>query len=188
MYRERLSERMTTGRCFAQGYDKNCRAIYTIHAARTKDFDPEWFIKESLYNFERALACTERASGGKEESIIAIGNYTGFKSKHKAPMSTSHQFMDALRQNYPGRVSHVYLLNTPTSFLLFWSILKPFIGTDTKKKIQFVSEKNREREFADLIALDQAAPWMLNGGKQSEDFDSQKYLQNSFDSAFSECT
>jgi hypothetical protein len=58
-YREKLSERMTTGRVFTCGYDKQGRAIYTIYAARTKDFDQEWFIKESIFNFEKALACTE---------------------------------------------------------------------------------------------------------------------------------
>jgi hypothetical protein len=124
-YREKLSERMTTGRVYVCGYDKKGHAIYTIYAARTKDFDPEWFLKESLFNFEKALACTERESGGLQESITVIGNYTGFESKHRAPMSISHQFMDALRQNYPGRVDHVFLLRTPSTFLFFWSLLKP---------------------------------------------------------------
>jgi CRAL/TRIO domain len=125
IYRERLSERMTTGRVYVCGYDKEGRAIYTIYAARTKDFDPEWFLKESLFNFEKALACTERESGGFKDSITVIGNYTGFQSKHSAPMSISHRFMDSLRQNYPGRVHRVYLLRTPSSFLIFWSLLKP---------------------------------------------------------------
>ncbi|KAL3908192.1 MAG: hypothetical protein SGARI_003178, partial [Bacillariaceae sp.] len=124
-YREHLSTRMTTGRVYVCGYDKKGRAIYTIYAARTKDFDPEWFLKESLFNFEKALACTERESGGVEENITVIGNYTGFQSKHSAPMSISHKFMDSLRQNYPGRVNRVFLLRTPSTFLIFWSLLKP---------------------------------------------------------------
>jgi CRAL/TRIO domain len=101
-YRERLEDRMTAGRVYVCGYDKQGRAIYTIYAALTRDFDPEWFLKESLYNFERALACTERESGGALDSVTVIGNYTGFQSKHSAPMSISHRFMDSLRQNYPG--------------------------------------------------------------------------------------
>ncbi|KAL3917497.1 MAG: hypothetical protein SGILL_004686 [Bacillariaceae sp.] len=124
-YRQHLSERMTTGRVYVCGYDKDGRAIYTIYAARTKDFDPEWFLKESLFNFEKALACTERESGGLRDSITVIGNYTGFQSKHSAPMSISHKFMDSLRQNYPGRVNRVFLLRTPSTFLVFWSLLKP---------------------------------------------------------------
>lgn len=150
-YREKLEDRMETGRVYVCGYDKHGRAIYTIYAARTKNFDADWFLRESLYNFERALACTERESGGLEQSITVIGNYTGFSSKHAAPMSISHEFMNCLRQNYPGRVKRVYLLNTPTSFLFFWSILKPFIGTDTRKKIQFVSnDRQREKAFSEL--------------------------------------
>lgn len=185
-YREKLEDRMTSGRVYVCGYDKCGRAIYTIFAARTKDFDHEWFLKESLYNFERALACTERESGSLEHSITVIGNYTGFQSKHAAPMSISHEFMNCLRQNYPGRVKHVYLLNTPTSFLVFWSILKPFIGTDTRKKITFLSnDRQRETAFSELISFDQAAPWMLEGGQKNRDFDAIEYLRQArFDEAF----
>jgi hypothetical protein len=186
MYREHLEERMTSGRVFVSGYDKCGRAIYTIYAARTKDFDREWFLKESLYNFERAIAATERESGGTQEAITVIGNYNGFSSKHSAPISTSHEFMDCLRQNYPGRVKRVYLLNTPTSFMFFWAIVKPFIGTETRKKIQFVnSERQREKEFGALVALDQAAPWMLNGGKKAREFNAKEYLNDTpFHQAF----
>lgn len=188
VYREKLEDRMSTGRVYVCGYDKCGRAIYTIYAARTKDFDAEWFLKESLYNFERALACTERESGGVEQAITVIGNYTGFQSKHAAPMSISHEFMNCLRQNYPGRVKRVYLLNTPTSFLFFWSILKPFIGTDTRKKITFISnDRQRETSFSELIQVDQAAPWMLTGGHKKKEFDAMEYLERipfneSFDS------
>jgi hypothetical protein len=213
-YRDHLSQRMTTGRVYACGYDKQGRAIYTIYAARTKDFDPEWFLKESLFNFEKALACTERESGGVEDSITVIGNYTGFQSKHSAPMSISHKFMDSLRQNYPGRVNRVFLLRTPSSFLIFWSLLKPvslkhwscvhflnfkknltvwkhamshaqFIGTDTRKKIVFLNERHRQEQFADLVSVDQAAPWMLDGGKKTKEFDSVEYLTKiPFDECF----
>ena len=147
----------------------------------------EWFLKESLYNFERAIACTERESGGAEEEITVVGNYTGFSSKNAAPMSISHEFMNGLRQNYPGRVKHAFLLNTPTSFRLFWSMLKPFIGTETKKKIMFVgsSEKNREQAFGEVIAIDQAADWMMKGGKKDREFNSEEYLkETNFDEAF----
>jgi hypothetical protein len=186
LYREKLQDRMSTGRVYVCGYDKCGRAIYTIYAARTKDFDAEWFLKESLYNFERALACTERESGGLEQAITVIGNYNGFLSKHAAPMSISHEFMNCLRQNYPSRVKRVFLLNTPKSFLFFWSILKPFIGTDTRKKITFISsDRQRESSFGELISVDQAAPWMLNGGQKTRDFDAMEYLkQTPFDEAF----
>eukprot|EP00339_Tiarina_fusa_P027394 CAMPEP_0117009758 /NCGR_PEP_ID=MMETSP0472-20121206/8771_1 /TAXON_ID=693140 ORGANISM="Tiarina fusus, Strain LIS" /NCGR_SAMPLE_ID=MMETSP0472 /ASSEMBLY_ACC=CAM_ASM_000603 /LENGTH=326 /DNA_ID=CAMNT_0004712113 /DNA_START=110 /DNA_END=1090 /DNA_ORIENTATION=+ len=187
LYREKLSDRMTTGRVYVCGYDKQGRSIYTIYAARTRDFEREWFLKESLYNFERALACTERETGGLEECITVIGNYTGFQSKHAAPMSISHEFMNGLRQNYPGRVKHVFLLNTPTSFRFFWSMLKPFIGTDTRKKISFVgsSEKQREQTFRELVTVDQAAPWMVKGGRKTKEFDAEEYLKGkNFDEAF----
>eukprot|EP00525_Craspedostauros_australis_P007943 CAMPEP_0198112184 /NCGR_PEP_ID=MMETSP1442-20131203/4070_1 /TAXON_ID= /ORGANISM="Craspedostauros australis, Strain CCMP3328" /LENGTH=311 /DNA_ID=CAMNT_0043768877 /DNA_START=275 /DNA_END=1210 /DNA_ORIENTATION=+ len=185
-YREKLESRMDSGRVFVMGHDKCGRAIYTIYAARTKDFDQEWFIKESLYNFERAIAATERQSKGREQQITVIGNYTGFKSHHAAPMSLSNEFMEKLRQNYPGRVKRVYLLNTPTSFLFFWSLLKPFIGTETRKKVQFVnSERQKKQEFGDLVSLDQAAPWMLVGGNKTKSFDVKQYLHDTrFDHGF----
>ena len=186
LYREKLEDRMTTGRVYVCGYDKCGRAIYTIYAARTKDFDPDWFLKESLYNFERALACTERESGGVEQSITVIGNYTGFQSKHAAPMSISHEFMNSLRQNYPSRVKRVFLLNTPKSFLFFWSVLKPFIGTDTRKKITFINnDRQREAAFSELLSVDQATPWMLEDGQKKREFDAMEYLnQTPFDEAF----
>lgn len=186
IYREHLEDRMSSGRVYVSGYDKCNRAIYTIYAARNKDFEREWFLKESLYNFERAIAATERESGGIEDVITIIGNYNGFSSKHSAPMSVSHEFMDCLRQNYPGRVKRVYLLNTPTTFMFFWSLVKPFIASETRKKIQFVnSERQREKEFGDLVASDQAAPWMLSGGKKAREFNANEYLNDTpFNQAF----
>jgi hypothetical protein len=70
--------------------------------------------------------------------------------------------------------------------LVFWSILKPFIGTDTRKKITFLSnDRQRETAFSELITVDQAAPWMLEGGQKNRDFDAMQYLRHvPFDEAF----
>jgi hypothetical protein len=54
-----------------------------------------------------------------------------------------------------------------------------FIGTDTRKKIIFVNKSHRQVEFANLVSVDQAAPWMLDGGRQKvKDFDSSEYLNS----------
>ena len=81
----------------------------------------------------------------------------------------------------------MFLLNTPTSFRVFWSMLKPFIGTDTRKKISFVgsSEKQREQTFGQLVSVDQASPWMFKGGQKRREFNSEEYLKElNFDVAF----
>ena len=53
-----------------------------------------------------------------------------------------------------------------------------FIGTDTRKKIIFLNDTDRQVEFANLVSVDQAAPWMVDGGLKAKDFDSNEYLQN----------
>jgi hypothetical protein len=63
--------------------------------------------------------------------------------------------------------------------------MKQFIGTDTRKKIIFVKDGQRHEEFADLVAVDQAAPWMVDGGQKNKEFNSNEYLkQIPFDKGF----
>lgn len=184
-YRERLEARMQSGRVYVRGYDRVGSAVYTMFPGRSSDFDFDWFIKESLYNFERAIAASERESGEVEERVTIIGNYVGFTSKNSAPMSLNQEFMSIMRHNYPGRVKKVFLINTSTSLNLLWSLIKNFIGTETRKKINFLSERQRESSFREILTQDQAAPWMLKGGQKSEKFNQLRYLRDiPFDEAF----
>jgi hypothetical protein len=60
-----------------------------------------------------------------------------------------------------------------------------FIGTDTRKKITFLNERHRQEKFADLVSLDQATPWMVDGGSKTREFDAKEYLyETPFDEGF----
>ena len=49
----------------------------------------------------------------------------------------------------------------------------------------FLNERHRQEQFADLVAVDQAAPWMLDGGEKTKEFDSEEYLTKiPFDEGF----
>jgi hypothetical protein len=81
----------------------------------------------------------------------------------------------------------LFLLSNCVTFIHSPIISSPpiqFIGTDTRKKIVFLNERHRQEQLSEIMSVDQAAPWMLDGGYKTKEFDSNRYLK---DTPFDDC-
>mmetsp|Transcript_22628 Transcript_22628/g.51859 ORF Transcript_22628/g.51859 Transcript_22628/m.51859 type:complete len:313 (-) Transcript_22628:300-1238(-) len=179
---------MSTGMQVVRGHDKEGRYVQLITAKLLIKSDSDHgFLAQTLYNAERAIAATERATGGKYEKMYPVFDYKSFTHENNLTLSAAKGVVFALRDHYPERVQRIYLLDAPFIFKFFYNLLWPFIDPDTRKKIKFVSGEEKEKEFKDIFDEEHAVPCMLSGGKLTGPHDLKKYLAEvPFDYAYDE--
>jgi hypothetical protein len=184
-YRDPLQELVESKMVYVSGYDVDGRATYIFEPYRVQSHSAEWTIKQHVYTLERAIACSKSYDG----TVNAIVNFNGFSAiKHAPPTSVGKEFMKTLRAHYTGHVNQIFLVDAPTTFLCLWTIFKPFVSTNTKNRIQFVSsDRQKKKALGKWYAADQARPWMLPGGSKTRELDVAEYLyQIPFHQSFDE--
>jgi hypothetical protein len=180
-YRQPLLKMLETKKLYVQGYDRQGRSTFVFIPRLVRGHDAEWTLKESIYTIERAVAAS------RHDEINAIIDFEGFRpTKHAPPMTIGKQFLTTLREHYRGQVHKIFILNAPTSFHVLWSVCQPFVGSQTKAKIQFVSGgEQKERYLGELYSVDELADWMIPGGRKNRAFDLEEYLfRTPFDQGF----
>lgn len=162
-----------------QGYDLEGRAIFIGNPTRNVTFDDADHVRDAIYTVERAVACSETKSG--QEQSIAILNYAGFNPvKHSPPMHLTKQVLSTLRNHYVGRVHRIYLIDAPWTVRTLWALVKPFAGSETRKKLVFVTgAQEKKRVMGAVLHTSQAPPWILPGGEMTwkEPLDLDRYLR-----------
>lgn len=184
---KQLQTHLSSKKYFVQGYDKDGRATLFFIPRLVDSHDAEWTLKEAIYSIERAVACSKAS----DHTINAVVDFSGFSmTKHSPPLEIGKQFLTALRSHYAGQIHRIYLLDTPFSFSMLWTIFSPFVGTATRDKIKFVNgEQSKERELTQVYSLEQVPSWMIPGGQKNRDLDMEEYLHGlAFDQAFDEST
>jgi CRAL/TRIO domain len=174
IYRERLEQQLLAKHLYVQSFDKEGRATYCFIPRLNHGHDAEWTLKESLFTMEKAIAASEYNTKGMDSTINAVVDFNGFLVKHAPPLDVGKQFLLTLRNHYVGQVNKIYLVDAPTSFQWLWALLKNFVGQNTVSKIKFVSSTHGDLE--DLYSLEEAQPWMVEGGRNSRELNVKEYL------------
>ena len=184
-YRDQLKSELRSGHVYVQGYDRDGRSTYVFVPRRVRSHDPTWTIKGHIWTLERAIAC----SRARDKTVNAVVDFNGFSPvAHAPPTAIGKDLMTTLRQHYVGHVNQIFLVDAPSAFMFLWAVFKPFAGRTTRDKIHFVSsEKQKQESVGGLYNQEEAAPWMMPGGKKNRDLDIDEYLhRTSFDQAFDE--
>lgn len=135
-----LMKEAETGKMFVRNYDKEGRAILWIYQKRENTNNPEHNIMHLVYQIERMIACSERQ--GYEKSVIVL-DFLGWKMKHASSLDVTKKTIHILQDCYVERIARIYLTNAPSVFRTFFNMVKVFLDPSTKKKIVFVTEKER---------------------------------------------
>lgn len=167
---------------YVQSYDKDGRATLYFVPRNTTRFDKEWHLKEAIYSIERAIACSKTLDG----TINAIVDFSGFSiRKHSPPMDIGKEFLTTLRSHYAGQINKIFLLDCPASFNILWKIFSPFIGTNTRSKIEFLSGRKQKAKFTKWYSVEEVPPFVHPDGCKDRDLDVNEYLfELRFDEAF----
>lgn len=168
---------------YVQGYDKQGRSTYVFIPRNVQSHHDEWTIKQHVYTLERAVA----SSRAPDQTVNAVVDLKGFHPQQQAPpLHIGREFMATFGNHYATAIHRVFLIDAPSSFLIFWAFLKPLVGKRIRNKIHFV-QSTRGTELSKHYDCDQAAPWMMRGGKKKRELDVEEYLYKTpFFQAFDE--
>lgn len=168
---------LATEAMVVRGYDKGSRAML-LKFNRTKFIaDERTFFLVQLYWMERALACTERKSEGKEETMNVVADYNGYSRKNKPPLGLAINLVRMLHEHYPERLNMWIAVDPPFFLRTIWKIVSIFVDPATREKTKFISgEEQKGKELAPYISKDQAMPFLLPGGQLTSPLDFKRFL------------
>jgi len=174
-----LKKELSDGKHFIRGHDNEKRSLFCLFPRRYESFDAKWYLLAKIYTLERALAYTERISGGREEKVNVIFDYQQYTSKNEPPLALIKALLFCLRDHYPERLRFLCFIDAPFMFRAFWTLIQPFIDPVTKKKIRFISGRSQKRKFfASIISENQAMSFILPNGKKPDEYNIENYLHN----------
>ena len=115
-------------------------------------------------------------------------DYNGYNRKNKPPISMLRALITTLQTHYPERLHYWIAIDPPFILNTIWKIVSFFVDPITKEKVKFVSGDEAKIEMiGPYIDIDQAMPFLLPGGKQTEPVNLQRMLYEiPFDHAYNE--
>mmetsp|Transcript_28053 Transcript_28053/g.38784 ORF Transcript_28053/g.38784 Transcript_28053/m.38784 type:complete len:279 (-) Transcript_28053:96-932(-) len=188
---DQISNEAETGKMYiSPNKDKLGRTVLIMRPGRENTTEHEGKIKYLVYCLEASvrtsLQTAEGVSGregpgrGAEsdlapEQFCIVCDYEGWSLSSAPPMKTSVETLHILQNHYPERLGASIIINYPTLFSMFWTMISPFVDVETYKKIQFISHTSKSRDeklsqLFDLEYLEEAV-----GGKSKYVFDFQEY-------------
>jgi hypothetical protein len=138
------------------------------------------FISRNCFILEKAIACTERRTGGRLSSIVLSADLSDFQKWQAPPLACVREMLEVLQHHYPERMHRIYVVNAPRLFWGLWSIVKPFVDPNTKAKVQFVSSMEH------VLEKDQAMPYQRSDGGHTHPVDMDDFFRLPVDWAYDE--
>ena len=175
--RERIVERFSNKAMFVCGYSKDNIAIVQVFPGVDTSWDEDLFIKGTIYMVERALACTERRTGGAKVKFMMCWNYNGYQMKNTPPISLVKRMFDILGDHYPGKCENVFLVDPPFIFKAFWKVVKHFVDPITSECTHLLKgESSKRRVLSEVVDDNQASVWMFKQGGNNKEIDMNSFF------------
>ena len=137
------------------GVDYHKRPIYIERVGYVKVHEilevatMERLVQIFVREYEKTLWQRLKASGSDQTVTILDLSGVGFNSFKKEIRSFLGTIIGISGQNYPEILGNMYIVNAPVVFQGIWSVIKPWIDPNTRKKIVICG-----RNFRDILAKD----------------------------------
>jgi hypothetical protein len=179
VYRQGLSNHLQTKKTVVRGFDKEGRPLYCVYPRLEmhEGWDAEWYpTTYCAYMLERAIAIAETKN---EDKVTVVFDYTGFTLRNSPTSSHVGKFIHQFQNHYPERAHTIYIVNAPVVFRFFWALVRPFIDSVTRKKINFVTGNQQiQATFEAIVDVEDAQPFMLPAGKRTKEVDMDRFLHD----------
>ena len=169
------------GRVCILDYDDENRCNFyhrlSISTSGTRYFR-EGILYAASYMLEKALACSEQRSHGRQTQVNVILDFRDVNMRDKdktLPISIAHEILDLLHQHYPQRLYSITMMDAPFLARLAWPIFRPFVNHIVQGGIHFVTGKRQ--------ILKTFGPKMCYYDRASN-LDMTKFYQLPFDHAY----
>ena len=187
--RDRIHDEMTNRQTnVVRGHDKEDRAIFFAfprQSTRKSDnrSEEDAFVDSILYTVERAVACSEFISVGRQDQIVCVVNTKGGSCPS---FKTLQAAIGVMQRFYPARLKRCFVLHAPYLVTTLFKMLKPFMDPVTASKFIFPSSAktshnkaggNHPSLVSELIDESQAMPVLMPGrGRLSPDVSVDRFL------------
>ena len=122
---------------YVRGQDRDNRAILHRSYRTSAESDQESYVLAMIYMAERAFACSEALTKGREEKIMCVFDYSGYSSWNSPPIETTKTSILLVQKNYPERAKKIVVLDAPFWMRGFYSIISLFLAEVTREKVHF---------------------------------------------------
>ena len=146
-FREQVETEYKMQESYVSGFDKENSAILMKMHRTSPDSVSEDHLIHTMYLVERAIACTEFASDGKNEKIFSICDFAQYARANIPNSKQSRPTIQALQDHYPERLKcHVVVWVDGGGFSralvkTVWSVVKLFLDHETASKVQFLFDE-----------------------------------------------
>jgi CRAL/TRIO domain len=137
------------GRVCILDYDDEDRCNF-YHRLNISTFGTRYFREGILYAasymLEKAIACSERRSHGRQTQVNVILDFreVNMRDKDKTlPISIALEIVDLLKNHYPQRLYTITMIDAPFLARLAWPIFRPFVNHIVQGGIHFVTGKRQ---------------------------------------------
>jgi len=125
---------------------------------------------------ERALACTEYFSRGREEKVCALADFDDFSSSNSPPLKCLKNAAMIAQQVYPARLQNLLLVNPTFSIKSIFYFIRPLLSASTLSKLALASGKEKDEIIGKYVDQENAMPFMLANGELVSDIDMDHFL------------
>ncbi|RDY08389.1 Random slug protein 5, partial [Mucuna pruriens] len=171
---EEVADNAETGIMYKPNYyDKYGRSVLVMRPCRQNSKLIQGQIKYFVYCMESAILNLPP----HQEQLVWLVDFQGFKLSDvsfKVARDTAH----ILQEYYPKRLGLAILYNAPMIFQPFFSMVKPFLETETYNKVKFGYSKdhNTKKIMEDLFDMDNLESAF--GGNGYTGVDVNKYAES----------
>ncbi|WVZ18317.1 hypothetical protein V8G54_005639, partial [Vigna mungo] len=170
---EEVADEAKTGLLYKPNYhDKYGRSVLVMRPCLQNSKSTQGQIKHFVYCMESAILNL----APNQEQVVWLVDFQGFKLSNisvKVARETAH----VVQEYYPKRLGLAILYNAPMIFQPFFSMVKPFLETETRNKIKFgySNDHSTKKIMEDLF--DQSILESAFGGKGETGVDINKYAE-----------
>lgn len=122
-----------------RGYDKDYRPIAHREHRTTTESDAISYPLAMIYIAERAFACVEIMTKGREEKVVAAFDYSQYESALAPPMEIIKKSITMLQRNYPERARKLFILDPPFWMRTLFAIVSLFLSVETREKVSVLT-------------------------------------------------
>lgn len=176
-YRALIEEELPRQHLITRGRDLEGRPIAIYMMRQEAELDMKGFILTRVFMAERGAAAVEYLfEGGPEESFTVFFRTGGYQQSNVPPMTAIRQMMAVLQGNYPERLNKLVILDPPFWMRSLYNLVSYFLDENTSRKVVMITG-DEEKSQADVVAKEQAMPFVRPDGKLSMEIDVTYYLQ-----------
>lgn len=139
--KEKLAADMDRQVVIIRGHDKERRAVLVKCGRQKSGTTDEEYKLAQFYSIERASACTEFLSRGRQEQTVTIFDYSSVNSSHSPPITIQLSAISTLKSLYPERLYTNIMLNAPFWMQGLYAANKMFLPVKITQKVNLRSDR-----------------------------------------------